>query len=239
MRAAFVALMAVSGAGVLAYGLLWIFVRQEAVTVERPVPARERQRALGLAALGLGVGLAASALGNSTLGWVVGPLGVAIAGAAVVWREADEAQRRRWAGAGARTGWRAALLRVVAGALFVAAGIAVFLLGNLDMGQVQFGLLAVLATLVGVAVITVPWWVRLVRDLGEERSERVREAERAEIAAHLHDSVLQTLALIQRRPTRPARWRGWPGGRSASCGRGCTGPAGTGVRERPTRRMRA
>jgi signal transduction histidine kinase len=201
VRAAFVALMAVSGAGVLAYGLLWIFVRQEAPTVERSVPARERQQALGLAALGLGVGLAASALGNSTLGWVVGPLGVAIAGAAVVWREADEAQRRRWAGS--RPGWRAALLRVVAGALFVAAGIAVFLLGNLDMGQVQFGLLAVLATLVGVAVITVPWWVRLVRDLGEERSERIREAERAEIAAHLHDSVLQTLALIQRQSDSP------------------------------------
>jgi signal transduction histidine kinase len=201
VRAAFVALMAVSGAGVVAYGLLWIFVRQEAPTVERTVPPRERQQAFGLAALGLGVGLAASALGNSALGWVVGPLGVAIAGAAVVWREADEAQRRRWTGA--RTSWRAALLRVVAGALFVAAGIAVFLLGNLDLGQVQFGLLAVLATLVGVAVITVPWWVRLVRDLGEERSQRIREAERAEIAAHLHDSVLQTLALIQRQSDSP------------------------------------
>ena len=92
---------------------------------------------------------------------------------------------------------------MIAGALFVAAGIAVFLLGNLDLGQVQFGLLAVLATLVGVAVITVPWWVRLVRDLGEERRERIREAERAEIAAHLHDSVLQTLALIQRQSDSP------------------------------------
>ena len=176
VRAAFVALMAVSGAGVIAYGLLWIFVRQEDAAVEREVLPRERQQALGLAALGLGVGLAASALGNSELGWVVGPLGVAVAGAAVVWREADEAQRRRWREGGWRAGWRGALLRVVAGALFVAAGIAVFLLRRLDMGQVQFGLLAVLATLVGVAVITVPWWVRLVRDLGEERRERIREA---------------------------------------------------------------
>ena len=202
VRAAFVALMAVSGAGVLAYGLLWIFVRQEAATVERPVPARERQQALGLAALGLGVGLAASALGNSTLGWVVGPL----VSRSPVPRLCGGRPTRPSAAdgrAGARTGWRAALLRVVAGALFVAAGIAVFLLGNLDMGQVQFGLLAVLATLVGVAVITVPWWVRLVRDLGEERSERIREAERAEIAAHLHDSVLQTLALIQRQSDSP------------------------------------
>jgi len=84
VRATFVALMAVGGAGVVAYGLLWIFVRQEAPTVERAVVPRERQQALGLAALGLGVGLAASAVGNSALGWIVGPLGVAIAGAAVV-----------------------------------------------------------------------------------------------------------------------------------------------------------
>ena len=202
VRAAFVALTAVSGAGVVAYGLLWVFVRQEDPSVTRTLPQRERQQALGLAALGLGIGLASSALGSSALGWVVGPLGVVAAGAAVVWREAD-GQRRRFAAGGWKSGWRAALLRVVAGVLFVAAGIAVFLLGNLDLGQVQFGLLAVLATLAGVAVLTVPWWVRLVRDLGEERRERIREAERAEIAAHLHDSVLQTLALIQRQSDSP------------------------------------
>jgi len=70
VRATFVALMAVGGAGVVAYGLLWIFVRQEAPTVERAVVPRERQQALGLAALGLGVGLAASAVGDSAMGWI-------------------------------------------------------------------------------------------------------------------------------------------------------------------------
>ena len=54
------------------------------------MPRAERQQALGLVALALGVGLAAAALGNSVIGWVVGPLGVAAVGAAVVWREADE-----------------------------------------------------------------------------------------------------------------------------------------------------
>ena len=198
VRAAFVALTAVSGAGVVAYGLLWVFVRQEDPSVTRDAPARERQQALGLAALGVGIGLASSALGSSTLGWVVGPLGVVAAGAAVVWREADGTQRRR-----PGPGWPTTLLRVVAGVLFVAAGIAVFLLGNLDLSQVQFGLLAAVVTLAGVAVLTVPWWLRLVRDLGEERRVRIRESERAEIAAHLHDSVLQTLALIQRQSDSP------------------------------------
>jgi signal transduction histidine kinase len=209
VRTAFVVLAAINGAGVIAYGLLWIFVRQEPTEVQRPFGRAERQQALGLAALGIGAGLAAAALGNTVVGWIVGPLGVAAVGAAVVWREADESQRRRWT-AGARSGvtgvtggGRAALWRVLAGALFVATGIGVFLLGNLDLSQVQFGMLAVLATLLGVGVLTIPWWVRLMRELGEERRERIIETERAEIAAHLHDSVLQTLALIQRQSDQP------------------------------------
>src|SRR5699024_9362878 len=66
-----------------------------------------------------------------------------------------------------------------------------------------FALVSVLATLIGVAVLTVPFWLRLVRDLGEERRAHIRTQERAEIAAHLHDSVLQTLALIQKQSDAP------------------------------------
>ncbi len=50
-------------------------------------------------------------------------------------------------------------------------------------------------------VVFGPWFVRLGRSLASERSARIREQERAEMAAHLHDSVLQTLALIQNRAT--------------------------------------
>jgi signal transduction histidine kinase len=206
VRAAFVALAAVNGMGVIAYGLLWVFVRQESADVTREVSAKERQQAIGLAALGVGIGLVGAALQNQVIGWIVGPLGVAAVGAAVVWREADEAQRRRWT-TGARTGilggGRNAVLRLVAGGVFVAAGILVFLLGNLNLGQIQFGVLAVVATIVGIGVLTVPWWVRLARDFGEERRERIVTEERAEIAAHLHDSVLQTLALIQKQSHDP------------------------------------
>jgi signal transduction histidine kinase len=205
VRLGFVVLAGLTGIGALAYGLLWVFVRQEPADVRRRVSRAEHQQAVGLAALGIAAALVASALGNSVVGWIVGPLGVAAVGAAVVWREADETRRRRWTrgATGIAGGGWTGVLRVLAGALFVATGIAVFLLGNLQLDQLQFGLLAVLATLVGVAVLTVPWWVRLVRDLGEERRQRIIEAERAEIAAHLHDSVLQTLALIQRQADEP------------------------------------
>jgi signal transduction histidine kinase len=59
-------------------------------------------------------------------------------------------------------------------------------------------LLAVALTGIGILVAFGPWVTRLARDLGTERRERIRQEERAEMAAHLHDSVLQTLALIQR-----------------------------------------
>lgn len=230
VRVAFVVLAAANGAGVIAYGLLWVFVRQEAADVTRQVTVKERQQAMGLAALGLGIGLAGAALQNQVVGWIVGPLGVAALGAAVVWREADEAQRRRWT-SGARSGFlggRTALLRVVAGGIFVAAGITVFLLGNLDLGQLQFGVLAVLATLVGVAVLTVPWWVRLARDFGEERRQRIVTAERAEIAAHLHDSVLQTLALIQKQSHDPREVQRLARGQERELRNWLYGPSGYG-----------
>jgi len=216
VRLGFAVLAPLGGLGILAYGLLWVFVRQERGDVRRVVTASERRQAYGLGALTIAAGLVASALGDAGISWLLGPLGVAAIGAALVWREADTGQAAATPGSATAPEpaprrvrrWRratrpVAVLRALCGAAFVAAGIAVFLLGNLDLGQVQFGLLAVLATLVGVAVLTVPWWLRLARDLGEERRARIVTVERAEIAAHLHDSVLQTLALIQRQSNQP------------------------------------
>lgn len=202
VRLVFVVLVAAAGAGFPAYAALWLFCPIEPRGVRRDVPPRERQQGLALATLGVGLAFALSAVGGQLSGWVIGPLGVVLAGVALVWREADTGaptvdggppRRARWL-AGRRLG----LLRVLAGSLLVAAGLAAVLLGNVDLNQVQFGLLAALATLAGVVVLTIPWWLRLVRELGAERRERIRGQERADIAAHLHDSVLQTLALIQK-----------------------------------------
>jgi len=214
VRVGFALLAALSGAGLVAYALLWVFVQQqsEESAARAPKPSsKDRQQAFGLIALGVGLAIGSSTFSGVISGWVAVPLAVALIGAAVVWREADESQRRRWRD-GAKGGvagvvlggggWSAAV-RILAGVALVATGIVVVLLRSGSLDQVQFALIAVLATLVGVAVLTVPFWLRLVRDLGEERSARIRTDERAEIAAHLHDSVLQTLALIQKQAESP------------------------------------
>ena len=202
VRLVFVLLVAAAGAGFAAYAALWLFCPIEPRGVEREVPARERRQGLGLATLGVLLAFVLSGLGGQLSGWVIGPLAVVVIGVALVWREADTGGSPVEGETGWRSRWlvgrRLGLLRLLAGAVLVAMGIALFLLGNVDLGQVQFGVLAALATLGGVVVITVPWWMRLVRELGAERRERIRGQERADIAAHLHDSVLQTLALIQK-----------------------------------------
>lgn len=204
VRGVFAALAVFGGAGILGYGLLWVFVPQ-ATGAERMPTVREQQQGFALLAIGIGLMVAVPALGLLPT-WVTGPIGVAVVGAAVVWREADESQRRRWrhgarsgvAGVVLGGGGKAAAVRVLTGAVLVVIGLVAYLVGTNTNGDMLFALWAAAATLIGVAVLTVPWWVRLVRDLNDERANRIRSEERAEIAAHLHDSVLQTLALIQK-----------------------------------------
>lgn len=212
VRATFAVLAAFGGAGMLAYGLLWVFVPQQpGEETTGPSSTRDRQQALALVILGIGLAVAGSMVSGAISGWVAVPIAIALVGAAVVWREADESQRRRWrdgarsgvAGAVLGGGGWSAVVRILAGGALVVTGIGVVVLRSGSFAQIQFALIAVVATLVGVAVLTVPFWVRLVRDLGEERRARIRTEERAEIAAHLHDSVLQTLALIQKQADLP------------------------------------
>ena len=107
----------------------------------------------------------------------------------------------------ARNAWttdvRKDLPRLLFGVLFVMGGAGAFIAANGSWGSLRQGLLGGTVLMVGLVLILGPWLVRLSTELGTERRARIRSEERAEVAAHLHDSVLQTLAIIQRQATDP------------------------------------
>ncbi len=126
------------------------------------------------------------------------PVGVVAAGAVLAWTQLDESRR---AGLMNRAGASQAggLARLVAGLLLVTVGVLILVSGSIAWEITWSTLIATGAVLAGVFLVLAPWGLKFWRDLETERSGRARETERAEIAAHLHDSVLQTLALIQNR----------------------------------------
>src|SRR5699024_6581050 len=155
-RLTFALLSVASGMGLFAYALLWMFVPQGAGgEQDQPGSRRERQQGIGL----LIVGAALTVVGGSVYGVLscggVVTLAVALVGAAVVWHEADESQRRRWragtrsgvAGAVLGGGGLAATVRIFAGIALVAASILVVVMRNGSFEQVRFASLAVLAAL--------------------------------------------------------------------------------------------
>ena len=214
------ALLVGSGIGILAYIALWVLVPVAADSRHSPHQgrlasgvARKRRiwQLLGYLVLGSAASGLLGAAGRPFGGDVVGPLVLAGIGALLIWRRAPDVQRLQWAADARRTGQRLArfssLWLPLAGTALVIAGVAAFLAGHDALAQARAGALAILATLAGVTLVAGPWLLRLVRDLSAERRTRIRAEERAAVAAHVHDSVLQTLALLQARAADPTAVR--------------------------------
>jgi signal transduction histidine kinase len=213
VRIGFAVLAAFNGFGVILYAAFWVVVPLAPVPDRgflRPRRASDVGRAVALGLVAIGVLLLLR--GNELVGpnLLLVPLLLGGAGLAVIWRQADDAQRSRWlrmssriGGVGSGQSRLIAVLRIGGGGALVVAGVALFLVLSGQLAAARSAILPILVMLVGVALITGPWWYRLVADLGTERRERIRSQERAELAAHLHDSVLQTLALIQRHVDSP------------------------------------
>ncbi|KUH37968.1 MULTISPECIES: ATP-binding protein [Streptomyces] len=127
-------------------------------------------------------------------------------GVVLVWRQADNARRARWSDSGRRKRLFQ-LARGLAGVALVGMGLTVFLVVRGSAAQLGTALTAAIAVLAGMALLAGPWLVRMSQDLSEERTMRIRAQERAEVAAHVHDSVLHTLTLIQRNAEDPAEVR--------------------------------
>ncbi|CAM5441860.1 PspC domain-containing protein [Streptomyces atroolivaceus] len=119
------------------------------------------------------------------------------AGSVLVWRQADNARRASWIEAGRRRRVLH-LARALAGVALVGLGLAAFMVVRGSAAQLGTALTAAIAVLTGIALLAGPYLVRMTQDLSEERLMRIRAQERAEVAAHVHDSVLHTLTLIQR-----------------------------------------
>jgi signal transduction histidine kinase/phage shock protein PspC (stress-responsive transcriptional regulator) len=137
---------------------------------------------------------------------LVWPFVLATAGGALLWRQSGTAPAdvpREAGGLPFLRLPREAAGRAAAGAALVAAAALIFLWLNDALRPARDVLLSVVVVLLAAGLILAPWWLRLVRGLAAERSERIRSQERAEVAAHLHDSVLQTLALMQKRAADP------------------------------------
>ncbi len=205
VRLAFVLLTVIaSGAGIVLYAALWIFapLRPEALDppprAASPAGRRELPHLLALVVLGVAVIIAVQVVnGLVPLGTLV-PLLAAGLGLVILWRQSDDAQRARWRVASRGARWRSVLRAVIGILLVIGGGVAFGITRSGGLTGAVPGLLAGLAVAVGLVLVTAPWWLRLVRELGAERAARIREQERAEIAAHVHDSVLHTLTLIQR-----------------------------------------
>jgi signal transduction histidine kinase len=209
VRVAIAMVLAVGGIGVAVYALAWalIPVASESEHLARRPGAWRAAALTVLAAGGLSVGLRLSGLRFDDA--VVWPLVLGACGMALVWRPtvasagAASLRRRRSLREYLRRSGRIDAPRLVIGALLVAFASASLLhtVGVLHSLGKAIGAVAIIATML--SLLFGPWVVRLGRSLASERAARIREQERAELAAHLHDSVLQTLALIQKRAGDP------------------------------------
>ena len=214
VRIAFALLTLGTGVGLLAYALAWLLVPLEGEStsiLSRAVTDRRGIRmVIAIIPLLVVIQIVTASLHVGYLGSISWPVFLAAGGAILIRRNASE-QERVWINQDLmpmlQTGRdrhtrRTVILRVAVGVLLGIGGLLVLILGHTTSAALRpvGGALLVMASIV---VVFGPWWISLVRDLMSERQARAMAEERAQMAAHVHDSVLQTLALIQRSADDP------------------------------------
>ena len=203
IRWCFVLLTLAVGVGGFLYAWLWITlprmdkprpVRRLAKTLEHPgseTIAWESRRHLLLAGAGMVVAaivLLALFLGDTVVSAYIGPFIMVLLGLALIWSQVPRLS----------TGNKAAVNGAIIGGLIaVGAGLVWMLLSRAPTRALISGMAMGLITILGSAAALAPLWIRQNRDMARSQAQKARESERADIAAHLHDSVLQTLTLIR------------------------------------------
>jgi signal transduction histidine kinase/phage shock protein PspC (stress-responsive transcriptional regulator) len=220
VRCGFVVLAIASGFGVILYGIAWALMPGAPEGADRPeAPRGDAVATAAFGAVVLGVLLLVRAVGLWPGDVVVWPLAAALVGLALLavrtgpsgptadlpdWpflqRLPPDAADAVAVLVGTRRG---ALARIAAGAACVVVGLVAFVVSVDSWRALRGAFVATAAVIIGVVLVVGPAVSRLVHALVTERRERIRADERAQVAAHLHDSVLQTLALVQRRAGEP------------------------------------
>jgi signal transduction histidine kinase/phage shock protein PspC (stress-responsive transcriptional regulator) len=215
VRALFLVAVLFGGFGLVLYAAYWAWLPVDPDpsspdSTDAPREGRDLAGVLGLGALAIGVLVLLSGNDLPFTGSLLTPLVLVGVGVAVLWRQSDDSRRASLlaeVGASARVTTRTAIRRagprIALGFALVLLGIFGVLASQGDIVASLRGLAAALLAMAGVALVLLPfvlgWW----RDLAAERRARIRSEERAEIAAQVHDSVLQTLTLIQRSAAEP------------------------------------
>ena len=201
------------GVGLAAYVIAWLLIpeagQDSAIISKALADKRGIALAAGLASILIVLLIFASAAGISWIGGIAWALIITVVGMVLVARNAspeEQATIRRLAEplAGLTEGRRSqTLLRFAIAIVLLGTGLGL-LVGSGQKASAQVA--PVIGAVLGLAAIVLmlgPWWLRIARDLVVERQARARAEERADMAARVHDSVLQTLALIQRRASDP------------------------------------
>jgi signal transduction histidine kinase/phage shock protein PspC (stress-responsive transcriptional regulator) len=225
LRVGFVVLTVVTGGlALLGYALAWAVMPVDEAGA-RPAGARARRSITSLPgrwriALGVGFITLAALLAFRELGlwWsdaLVWPVVLAASGATLLWRQSRNRSDIELAGVATEGPEASAtapteaesrfadLYRGGFGIALVVGAALLFLSANDALGGVRDAAFAAIVAVLALALILAPFLWRLGRNLAAERAERIRSQERAELAAHLHDSVLQTLTLMQKRADDP------------------------------------
>ncbi len=198
IRICFAILALAGGWGLVFYALAWGalgILSPPRLAPYVPVPKAtgsfQRHAGIGLVVLGLVLGI--RALGFGFIDQIVFPVGFVLTGFLIAWSRQNE------------EGGVSAVVRIVIGVVVAGAGFITVVATSVSLSDAIRLLIVAVAVVGGVALVVAPSVVRIGQDFDIERQERVRADERARVAAHLHDSVLQTLTLIQRNANDPQR----------------------------------
>ncbi len=215
-RVVFVLLSVAGGTGFSLYMLAWVLIPRDGEPASIGRRALADRGALGpalaFAVALIGVLLTLQALGLSVVANLIWPTSLGLAGGVIVWRHAGDEEKADVRelvgqtpilGVSASRSRHVTVARVIVGGVLAAIGLTGLVATRHPTFATVRSLFAAALVAAGFLVAFGPWWLRLARELSDERRERVRSQERADMAAHLHDSVLQTLALIQRSADDP------------------------------------